>query len=180
MIILVKDKQVVDITKELKALEKEHKLENVAIKKDTQAKKAKATEKEIKTSKSIGWKGFKKKHPIWFKTKAPAGKDKIDLTDSIAGTVVSLPFDYWSTSRHEMWKLSQAEEDKLAKAFNAAFAQYIPYFIKQFFPVITFFVLYIQMIESKRKMEAKLLLNEKLNEFSPRMQRKLLKKMAKA
>ena len=176
MIILADSK---DIQKDLKALQAEYGLEEVKIKKDKEEKKAKKAKKETETKKWTGLKGFKKKHKKWFKTKTPAGKDEIRLDSGVAGTIVSLPFDHWSNSRHELWKLSDKEEADLARAFEAAFWQFIPYFIKQYFPIITFCVLYLRMIESKRRLEAQLILNDKLNEFTPRMQKKILKKLGR-
>lgn len=164
----------IDVRKELKSLEKEFDLEEVKIKKDKRVEKAKGVEKDTKAKKTLSW---KKRHAKWFKTKPPRGKDDIPFDKSVAGTIVSLPFDYWATSRHPVWKLDEAEEARLAQAFIAAFGQFIPWFIKQYFPVIAFFVLYLKMIEDKRKIEARLIFEDKINEFSPRQQKKILKKL---
>ncbi len=168
-----------EMQKELKALQKEHGLEEVTIKKDKTVKDGKSAKKETEAKKWTGFKGFKKKHSKWFTTKTPKGKDAIKLDSGVSGTIVSLPFDHWSSARHEVWKLSDQEEADLARAFEAAFWQFIPYFIKQYFPIITFCVLYLRMIESKRRLEAQLILTDKINEFNPRMQKKILKKLGR-
>ena len=162
----------VNIEKELKALEKEYKLENVSIKEDEQVKKAKKVKKKQDAKKTLSFKKSK-----WFKTKAPRGQADVPLDDTIGTFIVSMPFDYWSTSRHPLWKLEPEQEAKLAKSFTAAFGPLIPWMIRRYFPIITFAALFLKTVEEKRKIEARLMLEEKISEFSPRHQKKLRKKL---
>jgi len=174
---LVKDK--VDVNKELKALEREFKLENVKIKEDKEIEKGQKAKKKSKAKEYVGFKGFKKKHKDWFRNKPPRGQKDIPLDEELARHIVGMPFDYWSTSRHPLWKLEEDEETKLAKSFVQAFGPFIPWMIRRYLPIISFTVLFLRTMERKRKAEAQLILQDRLNEFTPKQRKKIMSKLTK-
>jgi len=169
-----------DYEAELKKLEKELKIEDVKVKDKIAAKKVDEKEKAEKVKKKAkkgSW--FSRFKKDYLRTTPKRGQPDIPIDEDISKTVVNLPFDYWAGTRHELWKLNEDEETKLSKAFQKALGPYIPYILKQFFPAIAFGALFFRIVETKRKQEAKLALANRLEEFSPRRRKKILKHLQK-
>jgi len=163
-----------DIDKQLKDLEKEFNLEEIELKKEQKFEddKDKVKKEKVKEHKKRKWGKF-------FSTKTPRGEPDRDIDETIATQIVSAPFDFWSMTRHELWKLTPDEEKKLGHSFTMAIGPYIPYVMKKFFPVLAFSVTFMQIVESKRRQEARLILERKLDEFSPGMRKKLEKRLGR-
>jgi len=163
-----------DVDAELRKLEKDFKLDEIKITKKEKLMQATEQAKEETVKKKA-----KKKWKDMLRTKPPRGQQDVPVDEELAKTFVALPFDYWASTRHDCWKLTPDEESRLGRAFVKAFGPLIPWIIRRYFPIITFCVLFLKMIEEKRKLEARMILEGKLDEFSPAMRKKIVNELEK-